>query len=298
MLGRFIQPDTITPGGPQGLNRYSYVGNQPINFNDPTGHEQGSYCDRGYCDTNGNVIMVSPSGGGGGDEPEDKPGCGVNGKGPYGFHCTAKDLDGATMEERLDWFRWLTGTMDGNIGAGTSDWFNNIDTVVSSFVWSGQDDNGWMLTVDANILVAVQDGYATYLGYGGALGGGTGKDLWNKFFIALGDQKKSEDSLIAMWGAAEQAGTDAGLARATELGYGGGTWSRLNWITTDYGIDDFVFTKIGNMYRGSSKGVCALMTCVGGFFDPRTKLGPISPVGVPAAIVYYYDAMGQLIMGH
>jgi hypothetical protein len=38
LLGRFILPDTITPGGPQGLNRYSYVNNNPINFNDPTGH--------------------------------------------------------------------------------------------------------------------------------------------------------------------------------------------------------------------------------------------------------------------
>ncbi len=40
MLGRFISPDTITPGGPQGLNRYSYVANNPINFNDPTGHNE------------------------------------------------------------------------------------------------------------------------------------------------------------------------------------------------------------------------------------------------------------------
>jgi len=38
MLGRFVQPDTIIPGGPQGLNRYSYVANNPVNFNDPTGH--------------------------------------------------------------------------------------------------------------------------------------------------------------------------------------------------------------------------------------------------------------------
>jgi len=40
LLGRFISADTVTPGGPQGLNRYSYVNNNPINFGDPTGHQQ------------------------------------------------------------------------------------------------------------------------------------------------------------------------------------------------------------------------------------------------------------------
>ncbi|MBL8092236.1 MAG: hypothetical protein JNJ43_18025 [Anaerolineales bacterium] len=40
VLNRFIQPDSIVPGmfNPQNLNRFSYVGNNPINFNDPTGH--------------------------------------------------------------------------------------------------------------------------------------------------------------------------------------------------------------------------------------------------------------------
>jgi RHS repeat-associated protein len=38
-LGRFLQPDKITPGGPQGLNRYAYVLNNPINANDPSGHK-------------------------------------------------------------------------------------------------------------------------------------------------------------------------------------------------------------------------------------------------------------------
>jgi RHS repeat-associated protein len=38
ILGRFTQPDSMTPGGPQGLNRYSYVSNNPVNFNDQTGH--------------------------------------------------------------------------------------------------------------------------------------------------------------------------------------------------------------------------------------------------------------------
>jgi RHS repeat-associated protein len=39
-LGRFIQPDTIVPqpGNPQDLNRYTYAGNNPITYNDPSGH--------------------------------------------------------------------------------------------------------------------------------------------------------------------------------------------------------------------------------------------------------------------
>ena len=48
LLIRFIQPDTIVPGpaNPQAFNRYSYVMNRPVNFNDPTGHcpEENSGC--------------------------------------------------------------------------------------------------------------------------------------------------------------------------------------------------------------------------------------------------------------
>jgi RHS repeat-associated protein len=40
-LGRFIQPDTIVPDqtSPQAFNRYSYVTNRPMSYNDPTGHD-------------------------------------------------------------------------------------------------------------------------------------------------------------------------------------------------------------------------------------------------------------------
>jgi RHS repeat-associated protein len=40
-LGRFLQPDSIVPGAgnPQNFNRFSYVGNSPINLNDPSGHK-------------------------------------------------------------------------------------------------------------------------------------------------------------------------------------------------------------------------------------------------------------------
>jgi len=40
LIGHFTQPDTIIPNptNPQDFNRYSYVRNNPVNFNDPTGH--------------------------------------------------------------------------------------------------------------------------------------------------------------------------------------------------------------------------------------------------------------------
>lgn len=37
-LGRFTSADTIIPNGVQGLDRYAYVNNSPINFTDPSGH--------------------------------------------------------------------------------------------------------------------------------------------------------------------------------------------------------------------------------------------------------------------
>ena len=40
LLGRFIQSDTLipSPSSSQALNRYAYVNNNPVNFNDPTGN--------------------------------------------------------------------------------------------------------------------------------------------------------------------------------------------------------------------------------------------------------------------
>jgi len=37
-LGRFAQADTIVPPGVQGLDRYAYTGNDPVNHTDPSGH--------------------------------------------------------------------------------------------------------------------------------------------------------------------------------------------------------------------------------------------------------------------
>ncbi len=50
-LNRFLQPDTLipSPANPQSWNRYSYVGNSPVNFSDPSGHmriQDGNQNDR------------------------------------------------------------------------------------------------------------------------------------------------------------------------------------------------------------------------------------------------------------
>jgi RHS repeat-associated protein len=37
-LGRFTQPDTVVPSGPQGYDRYAYTSNNPVRYVDPTGH--------------------------------------------------------------------------------------------------------------------------------------------------------------------------------------------------------------------------------------------------------------------
>jgi len=47
-LARFLSPDTLIPdpANPQSFNRYSYVENRPLNFNDPTGHCVENYADK------------------------------------------------------------------------------------------------------------------------------------------------------------------------------------------------------------------------------------------------------------
>jgi RHS repeat-associated protein len=37
-IGRFAQADSVVPGGVQGYDRYAYANNNPILYNDPTGH--------------------------------------------------------------------------------------------------------------------------------------------------------------------------------------------------------------------------------------------------------------------
>ncbi|NOT05220.1 MAG: DUF11 domain-containing protein [Anaerolineales bacterium] len=83
-LGRFLSADTIVPNAynPQDLNRFSYVRNNPIRYNDPTGHMCSDPDDiwSPGCDGSGTPPPTTPlpnpggggnGGGGGGDDDDD-----------------------------------------------------------------------------------------------------------------------------------------------------------------------------------------------------------------------------------
>ncbi len=76
MLGRCLSPDSIVPNAanPQSLNRYAYVGNNPLRYTDPTGHCGGEGEDCGPRDD----YRPDPGGdsGGGGNGGGNEPGGG------------------------------------------------------------------------------------------------------------------------------------------------------------------------------------------------------------------------------
>ena len=78
-LGRFAQADTIVPNGVQGLDRYAYVNNSPVNYTDPTGHQScgpdniycGGLAENDYYSQPAPTNNGGNGGGGGEDEEED-----------------------------------------------------------------------------------------------------------------------------------------------------------------------------------------------------------------------------------
>jgi RHS repeat-associated protein len=62
--GMFAQADTVVPAGVQGLDRFAYVNNSPLNYVDPAGHESKRHQQDGVviCIIDGkDIILVMES---------------------------------------------------------------------------------------------------------------------------------------------------------------------------------------------------------------------------------------------
>jgi hypothetical protein len=89
-LNRFTQPDSIVPlasQGTQALDRYAYANNNPVRYNDPTGHKT---CDDefGTCQIKPNIVPRTqwtnrPIGSGGNNEGYYNPASNEGGYAPY-----------------------------------------------------------------------------------------------------------------------------------------------------------------------------------------------------------------------
>ena len=121
-LGRFAQADSIVPPGVQGLDRYAYVNNSPLNYVDPSGH---SYCDSEYAfeeDCNEGSGLSSFDSGNGDDDDNPLMEC--------GFECAMDDLENATDEQITEWFTFIR---DETISDGCSS--TNSDPYFETCNW-------------------------------------------------------------------------------------------------------------------------------------------------------------------
>jgi RHS repeat-associated protein len=103
-LNRFLQPDTIisNPANPQTFNRYSYVTNRPINFNDPTGHYE---CEDAYgCDGPGDDNAESGVNNGGGGNPNNGGGGDPDGHGRHGGDQEDGGVFGGGNDQKIEKF--------------------------------------------------------------------------------------------------------------------------------------------------------------------------------------------------
>ncbi len=129
-----MQPDTLIPdpANPQSWNRYSYVGNNPVNFNDPTGHKE---CDPEFgCE--GKLPKPLPKPDPNPDDNEDHP---------HGRHDGNGNPD-AVKEELVLFDTQAAANAFLDLINFTPDGFTTLATEIDVLVWVG----------DTVLLVSVQ----------------------------------------------------------------------------------------------------------------------------------------------
>ena len=249
-LGRFASPDTIVPGGVQGLDRYAYVNNSPINFVDPSGH-LSCY----------------------GDNFDDGPQCLK--KNPTAYNPrTLDDFRNMTWRNRKD---WLMSLVHKN---GLGDWFNDIESAIDFMTSDPHFSQKGSTTevMDAAVLQAINDGWLMYEGK--ELPAGEGGQGWADFFnlldpLGLHPEKSpaSQMQLNIARLSAEQYGVtySFGLSDVQTAYSNSDAFDQIYFDDFKWAADNYRATGIdGSGFGGVVCPLCA------GRIDPRVWGGPLS----------------------
>jgi hypothetical protein len=98
-INHFIQPDTIipNPANPQSLNRYGYVKNNPVRFNDPTGRIEACDKDDWACQFHWDVPIILPK------KDNNNSGKDKNDDFEQNKGCHDLEIDDVHCEQALNW---------------------------------------------------------------------------------------------------------------------------------------------------------------------------------------------------
>ena len=150
-LSRFVQADTVMPGGVQGLDRYAYANNSPIVYTDPSGHKP---CD----DELGCAVSGGTGGNSGGGNPDPvvltNPGDSVPGTG-------GTQSFGGTQVKQL---------YDLMVGCTACWWYKNGSFTIETFLGLIVMAEANYLQGDSDAMDAIKQIYAQRLYVGGGSG--------------------------------------------------------------------------------------------------------------------------------
>jgi len=150
-LGRFVQADTIVPGGVQGLDRYAYANNSPIKYTDPTGHDPSNQCGgnsscMGWYSEQINTLKETI-------------------KTDYGWDIQGDDWTLDELNTIYNTGQDIETYVDGLTGSKGQAWMNAYLGGTTIQHWSGPGNQtlpGWVPTVGNNTIYLQKGGYDTH----------------------------------------------------------------------------------------------------------------------------------------
>ncbi|MEU0463888.1 hypothetical protein ABZ215_07790 [Amycolatopsis sp. NPDC006131] len=133
--------------------------------------------------------------------------------------CTAEDIDGMTIAQRLEFVRAMSAGPAAEVVPGYAPRWRNIEGVLEFFADRGLGAPGtWVSYVDAGILEGIERGIALARGDSTDTFGNPGATLWASYLTHLRDGKLTARSAHdRAWSEAEQASTEYGVALAERV---------------------------------------------------------------------------------